>query len=193
MGMKLITAATSEPITLAELKQQCRVDTSDEDAVLNLAIAAARAKCENYTGRALVNQTWEQTLDEFPEAEIELLKPPVSSIVSVKYIDVDGVEQTLSNTLYTLDSAAFPGGWLLPAFDTSWPTTRDQANAVAVRYVCGYGADSTTVPSDVRMWLLMTAGFVFSQREAFVVNGKIAEIPSRFIDSLLDPYVVLKA
>jgi uncharacterized phiE125 gp8 family phage protein len=192
MGMKLITAATAEPITLAELKQQCRVDTSDEDDVLNMAIAAARAKCENYTRRALVNQTWEQTLDEFPDAEIELLKPPVSSITSVTYIDANGTVQTLSNSLYTLDNATYPA-WLLPAYDTSWPDTRDTANAVTVRYVCGYGADGTAVPSDIRMWLLMTASFVFSQREAFVVGGKIAEIPSRFIDSLLDPYVVLKA
>ena len=80
MGLKLITAAGSEPITLAQLKAQCRVDTSDDDAVLTLAIAAARAKAENYTGTAIISQTWEQTLDAFPEAEIEILKPPVTSI-----------------------------------------------------------------------------------------------------------------
>ena len=34
MGLKLINAAGTEPITLAQLKAQCRVDTTDDDAVL---------------------------------------------------------------------------------------------------------------------------------------------------------------
>ena len=64
-----------------------RQDGTDDDAVPTLAIAAARAKAENYTGTAIISQTWEQTLDEFPDAEIELLKPPVTAVTSVSYVD----------------------------------------------------------------------------------------------------------
>lgn len=190
MGLKLHTAAASEPITLAQLKAQCRVDTSDDDAVLTLAIAAARAKAENYTGTAIISQIWEQTLDAFPEAEIELLKPPVTTINAVTYIDANGAAQTLSSDAYALDASTFPG-WLLPAYDTSWPDTRDQANAVTIRYTTGY-ADAAAVPGDMRAWLLMTAAFIYAQREVMVLGGKVAEIPSRFCDSLLDPYRVFK-
>jgi len=190
MGLKLITAAGAEPITLAQLKAQCRVDTTDDDAVLTLAIAAARAKAENYTGTAIVTQTWEQTLDAFPTAEIELLKPPVTAITSVNYIDVNGVSQTLSSANYRLDDSTYPG-WLLPAYNATWPETRDQANAVTIRFVTGY-ANEAAVPGDMKAWILLTAAFIYAQREAMVLGGKIAEIPNRWVDSLLDPYRVFK-
>lgn len=193
MSLRLISAAAAEPITLAELKAQCRVDTADEDSVLNACIAAARAKAENITGRALITQTWEQGIDaqDVPDAEIELLKPPVQSISSVRYYDEAGTLQTLSSALYTLDAHTYPS-WLLPAVGTAWPTVRDQANAMLIQYVCGYGADGTTVPPDLRAWLLMTAAFLFSNREAYVVDGRVAEVPNRFVDSLLDPYRIFK-
>ena len=190
MGLKLINAAIAEPITLAQLKAQVRQDTTDDDAVLTLAIAAARAKAENYTGTAIISQTWEQTLDEFPAAEIELLKPPVTSITSLSYVDTTGATQVISSGNYALDAATFPG-WLLPAYGYEWPETRDQANAVTIRYVTGY-ADAAAVPGDMRAWLLMTAAFIYAQREVMVLGGKVAEIPSRFCDSLLDPYRVFK-
>lgn len=190
MGLKLITPAATEPITLAQLKAQCRVDTADDDAVLTLAIQAARAKAENYTGTAIITQVWEQTLDAFPEAEIELLKPPATAITSVTYVDEDGVTQVMPSANYSLDVSTFPG-WLLPAYGTDWPTTRDQANAVAIRYATGY-ADANAVPGDLRAWLLLTAAFIYAQREAMVLGGKVAEIPARFVDSLLDPYRVFK-
>lgn len=190
MGLKLIIAAASEPITLAQLKAQCRVDTSDDDAVLTLAIAAARAKAENYTGTAIVSQTWDQTLDAFPQAEIELLKPPVTAITSVSYVDTDGANQVLASSNYRLDDSTYPG-WLLPAFDAEWPATQDQANAVTIRYVTGY-ANEAAVPGDMKAWILLTAAFIYAQREAMVLGGKVAEIPSRFVDTLLDPYRVFK-
>lgn len=190
MGLRLITAATAEPISVGELKLQCRIDGSDEDALLPVLIAAARAKAENYTGAALMPQVWEQTLDTFPEAEIEILKPPASGIESVRYIDAAGAEQTLSPAAYVLDRAAFPG-WLLPVSGAQWPATLDAANAVAVRYQCGY-ADAASVPADIRAWLLMTAAFLYAQREALSMDGKASEIPGRFCDALLDPYRVWK-
>lgn len=200
MGLKIITPATLEPITLDQLKSQCRVDTSDEDALLTLAIAAARAKAEGYMGAAIMRRTVEQTLDDFPEAEIEVQLPPAwsttsnaavpLSLVSVEYLDESGVNQTISNTLYTLEDASWPF-WVLPAVDVEWPSTLGSANCVRVRYQTGY-ADQASVPGDVRAWLLLTAAFIYAQREVMVLDGKVAEIPSRFVDSLLDPYRVFK-
>ena len=59
-----------------------------------------------------------------------------------------------------------------------------------VRLVLGYEAQSD-VPGDIRSWLLLTAAFLYVNREAFDLGGKMIEIPSRFVDSLLDPYRVL--
>lgn len=190
MGLKLVTAPSVEPITLAELKLQCRIDSNDEDALLDLIIKAARAKAENYTGTAIVTQVWDQTLDAWPCAEIELLKPPATAITSVTYRDVAGATQTLSNTLYVLDAAQFPG-WLLPAYGAAWPATDGSANCITIRYATGY-ADAASIPGDMRAWLLLTAAFLYAQREVMVMGERISEIPQRFVDSLLDPYRVFK-
>ena len=44
----------------------------------------------------------------------------------------------------------------------------------------------------MRAWLLLTAAFIYAQREVMVLGGKVAEIPARFVDSLLDPYRLFK-
>lgn len=204
MGIQLITAATLEPITVAEAKLQCQIDTSDFDTLLPLLIAAARQKAENYMDAAIMQRTVEMTLDAFPEAEIRLEQPvawnklhgglgavacPVS-ITSVNYVDTAGATQTLAGSAYSLDLSVWPF-YLLPAVDTEWPDTRDQANAVTIRYQLGYDATSK-VPADIRAWLLMTVDFMFANRESMVLDGKVAEIPNRWTDALLDPYRVFE-
>ena len=53
--------ASQEPITLALLKAQARVDGNGEDALLLVYAAAAREKVEAYTGRFFAPQTLELT------------------------------------------------------------------------------------------------------------------------------------
>jgi uncharacterized phiE125 gp8 family phage protein len=164
MSLTLITAPAAEPVTLAEAKLQCRIDGTELDAMLARYIAGARDAAEHKLGgRKLINQTWELALDAFPVAEIDLRLAPVASITSVKYIDVAGVEQTLASNAYTLDAATLPA-WLLPAYGTEWPATLDTANAVKVRFVVGYGADGTTVPPKVVLWLLAHIGYSHAQQ-----------------------------
>lgn len=200
MGLKVFTPAAIEPITLAEAKLQCQIDTTDWDTLLPLLIAAARAKAENYMGAAIMQRTLDQTLDAFPDAEIALEQPPAwnntvplacpLSISSITYVDDAGTTQTLAGAAYTLDTSIWPF-YVLPAFDTEWPSTRDQANAVTVRYVLGYSSQAA-VPGDIRGWLLMTVAFLFAQRESIMMDGRVSEIPSRWTDAMLDPYRVFR-
>ena len=134
MGVKVITPAAQQ-IPTADLRAHCRIGT-DEDALLIGFLAGAVGHAEHYTQRSIGSQTLELALDEFPTGSIELLRGPVTSITSIKYIDVSGVEQTLSNTLYTLDDYGLKA-WAVPAFETDWPVTKAVANAVKVRYVAG--------------------------------------------------------
>jgi uncharacterized phiE125 gp8 family phage protein len=185
MALKLITAPTEEPITLAQAKLHCRVDVSDDDTLLTLAISAARRAAEQRMTRALITQTWELALDAFPSAEIELPMPPVQSITSVKYTDTSGVEQTISASDYTLDTYG-ARHWLIPAQGVSWPSAIDAANAVKIRFITGYGA-AATVPEDIKAWLLLAIGTFYANRET-VAQGQVVELPGSFWKSLLDPY-----
>ena len=63
MTSTLIAGPGEEPVTLAEAKAWCRIDASDEDALVTALIAAARLQVESLTGRALVTQSWRLTLD----------------------------------------------------------------------------------------------------------------------------------
>lgn len=185
MPLALITPPAVEPISLAEAKLHARVDDSDRDTLITVFIKSAREAAEHELGRALITQTWRLTLDEFPEAEIELPKPKVLSIVSVGYVDASGVDQVVSSANYTLDSAQLPG-WVLPAEDFDWPATRAIANAVRVDFTAGYGPAATDVPASVRQWMLLQIGAAVKQAEAFASGFTVAELPNRWVDGLLD-------
>lgn len=186
MTLLLITAPATEPITLQEAKIHLRVDDSEEDTSISMAIQTARQEAEHMTGRALITQTWERVLDAFPAGAIELGNPPIISITSVKYLDPNGVEQTLAGSAYTIDAVKMPG-WLHPAAGTTWPNTQtDVPNAVRVRFLCGYGAASA-VPANVRRWMLLRIGTMHEHRQEAVVGVSVTPLPRDYTDRLLDP------
>jgi uncharacterized phiE125 gp8 family phage protein len=190
MALIRITAPAVEPLTLAEAKLHCRVDGSDEDALITALIVAAREQAEHETGRALVTQTWELVHDAFPEAFV-LRKAPIQSVTSLKYLDsTTSVEQTLDPADYILDKDSEPG-YVVPAYGKAWPNTWQVPNAVRVRYVCGYGL-AAAVPVAIKQWMLLAIGTMYAQRET-IISGQAASLPDRFWSSLLDPYRLYEA
>ena len=95
--MPLITPPTAEPLTLAQVKAHLRIDAdiTDADALLTGLIPAARGQAEHRTGRRFGVQTWQRAYDAFPAWSLMLPDPPVIDIVSIKYDDPAGAEQTL--------------------------------------------------------------------------------------------------
>lgn len=188
MALKLITAATALAVSLVEAKAHLRIDVSDDDTLLTAMITAATEAAEQATGRAIMPQTWELTLDAFPES-LELTRVPVASITSVTYVDLDGTDQTLSALLYSLDNADdFGPAYVVPAYGTEWPETRDEINAVQVRYAAGY-ADAAAVPESIKSWIKLQVGAMYENRESETVGvGK--PIALGFADRLLDRYKV---
>jgi uncharacterized phiE125 gp8 family phage protein len=191
MPAKLITAPAVEPVTLAEAKAHLYVTHSDDDALIGSLIAAAREDVEHWLQRALVEQTWELALAAFPYSPpvIKLPMAPLSSITSIKYLDSDGVEQTLAATDYTADTSAEPGA-VVPAYGLAWPATRAERNAVRVRYVAGYGADATIVPASIKAFIKMRVGALYENRESFVAGQPIHAAPRDFSYGLIARYKV---
>lgn len=181
----MVALPSVEPVTVDEFKAWSRDPSSTEDAVISVIIMGVRETAEKYLNRALITQTVDQFLDSFPDSEIELERTPVQSITSVKYYDDAGILQTLDPANYTLDNATVPG-WLLPAVNAQWPSTYPQANAVIIRYTCGYGSSGASCPGDVMLWMRMVGNYCFENRASVVMDGKAVEIPNRFIDRLMD-------
>jgi uncharacterized phiE125 gp8 family phage protein len=180
MGLTLITAPTIEPISLTEAKAHLRVTHTDDDTMIGLLIRAARQWIEGpygFLGRALVQQTWRLTLDEFPATgDIKIPLPPLRSVVSVLYDDSGGVEQLLPPTSYFVDTASDPG-WLVKVTNATWPTTLDAINTVRIDFIAGYAptADSppdltANIPFNIKAALLLVLGNLYENREATVAT-----------------------
>lgn len=60
------TGPASEPVTLAEAKDQLYITDTTHDAYITSLIQAAREQVENFTSRALLPQTFTMYLDRFP-------------------------------------------------------------------------------------------------------------------------------
>ena len=187
MATKIITAPSVEPVSLTEAKDHCRVDGAEFDALFNgVIIPAARESAEHELNRALCTQTRELVLDEF-EDELFLFGDPIQSVVSIKYLDSYGVQQTLDPINYTLDKDSSPG-CVKVSYGKVWPETYKEMNAVRVQYVCGYG-NAAAVPSAIKAWILLAIGTLKAQTET-IGDNKQASLPDRFWHRLLDPYRV---
>lgn len=187
MAYKIITAPSVEPVTLSEAKDHCRIDGSELDSLLNgVIIPSARESAEHELNRALCTQTRELVLDSFSDALI-LTGSPIQSVVSVKYLDSSGLEQTLDPQDYVIDKDSEPG-YVVIGYGKAWPATYQTINAVRVRYICGYGV-ADDVPAAIKAWMLLAIGTMVAQAETMTTKQATA-LPDRFWHRLLDPYRV---
>lgn len=163
MALKLITPP--EPVLTWEdavTKLHLRVEGDEDQALVELYIAAATAYLDGYSGilgRAIGVQTWDLIYDAFPGGAIKLPLAPVLSVTGIYYADADGIEQTISTDDYYVDTAS-SDGWVVPA--GSWPTPISAANAVRVRFVAGY----EDVPADIVTVILLLTAHWYRNREA---------------------------
>jgi uncharacterized phiE125 gp8 family phage protein len=158
MSLRLVTPPTEYPITRAEAKAHCRVDGTGEDSLIDSYIAAATAHVESYTGRAIVQQTWELVLDDLTDA-ILIPKGPVQSVTYIHYFDTDEVEQTLNAALYSVDNVSDPA-WVVRLADASYPEVAEGVNNVIVRFVAGYSA----VPPEIKAAVFLLVAHFYDNR-----------------------------
>ena len=174
-----MTAPSSDPVTVDELKAHLRVTTDEEDATLASYITAAREYIERQTGRALGEQVRETSADAFPRGNsIPLGFAPVVSIESVKYIDPDGVEQTLTEDSYLEDTRSEPGHLVL-APGKSWPIAAQIPSSVRIGYKCGIQASAT-----MKQAVLFLAAHWAEQRVPVNIGNIVNDIPHS-LDALI--------
>ncbi len=191
MNLKLITAATIEPVSLTEAKAHLRVTSTDEDTLIGIIIKAARQSAESMTRRSLASQVFELSLDDFPEEEIVLPMPPVESITSIKYKDSDGVETTWDSSKYVFYNSE--PAKIIPVYGEVFPSfTPYPAGAVKIRFTAGYktsGTDiSLIIPEAIKQALLLLIGSFYENREDLLSKGHIPKSLPFGVDALLYPY-----
>lgn len=154
-------------------------DPYGEESLIDGYIAAASAWIDGpagWLGRSIGTQTLELRTNAFASCD-RLPYGPVQLIASVKYVDAQGVEQTLAPSQYEL-----VGGGLSLKAGASWPSHRGDAEGVRIRYVAGEQA----VPAQVRQAVLLLVGQWFSNRMSVVVGTIVNQIPFG-VEALLQP------
>ncbi len=188
------TTTYTDNIADASLGAAVPTTNTTEDPYLISLRQSAREYVESFCRRALLTQTWDYKLDAFPPdgCAIELPLSPVSSVTSVSYVDTNGDSQTWSSSLYQTDLPSGPKAVrarIQPAYSQYYPVARTQMNAVTVRFVAGYGAAASSVPSSMKSGMKLLIAHWYEQREAVAVGVGIGviSVPST-IDALLLPY-----
>lgn len=211
MTVREITAPSVEPITLAQAKEWCRIDsddTSQDTTVLPMLIAAMRRYAEHLTGRAFIQRSlqlvmpgWPPLTDPCLPPQIELPFPPLGEVTSITYLDINGVEQTLATDQYTVHDWREPA-LVVPAYLAVWPYTRFAMDAVRVNFTAGYAPvgspqdsvayQATVLPTNLLLWMHARIATLYEQREQLVIDARAAMdvLPRNFADGLLDDLVV---
>jgi len=177
-SLKIVTEPAVEPVTVELMKDHLRVDDTYDDTLVALYTAMAREYAEGYCWRSFISQTWDYKLDCFPSsdsAKILIPRCPLQSVTSITYVDTDGDTQTWSSSEYTVGTNTEPG-FVVPAYDESYPSTRTQPEAVTIRFVGGYGDSPEDVPNKVKLAIMHLTAHYYENRQSNTVKA-MADVP----------------
>lgn len=183
--IQAVATVTVESSFSVSVVKNSNVNT--EDILLASYITTAREHCEDITNRALASTTFELIMDKFPYNKIELPRPPVESVTSIKYTDCLGTEtEWLPVTKYIFYNSE--PAIIVPAYGEVFPDfTPYPIGAVKIRFIAGYRADATDpnllIPEKIKQAILLICGHLYEHREE-VTEEVLKNIPMG-IDSLL--------
>jgi len=187
-NLTLKTPPTTEPLTIAEIKEYLRLDADDttEDNDLTAYLTAAREYCETFQNRAYITQTWEMSFDHWPPLVIDLPRGSLQTVDTVSYKDSDGVTTELTeNTDYVYSTRGIIGR-LAPPYGKSWPVaTLFPLDAVVIEFTCGYGDEATSVPSKVIHAIKLLVSHWYEHRTPLYDTNQAPEEIAFTVSSLL--------
>jgi len=194
-SLSIITDATGDPVSVGEVREFCRIDSTREDRLLKSWTKTAVSYGENFTKRDFMPKTRKLVLDNFA-AIIDLPRAPLSTNstdVSIEYVNTTGGTATVDATVYVVDSDSEPGKIIL-AYDSEWPSIRQEKNAVRITYKTGYALDASsnvTTPESIKDWIKMRVNGMYQFREPVVADESLRYLRRDFVDGLLDPYIII--
>ena len=187
-SLKVQTQPVVEPVSVADAKAHCRIDTNTDDTYVAALVSAAREYVEAYMDESLIDQQLVMRLDAFPAA-IELPRPPMSqtasrTAVTIVYTANDaGSTATLATSQYRVDRDSTPGT-LRPLYGGSWPSHLLDYGSVTVTWWAGRGEDGGKVSQRVKAAILMLVGQWYERRMA-ADAASMSEMPFG-VKALLD-------
>jgi uncharacterized phiE125 gp8 family phage protein len=183
MTSYLLAGPAEEPVSLVEAKLFLKVDDEAEDGLITTLIGAARLHVEGVTGRALLAQSWRVVLDGWPtDRQVKLPVTPFMAVTEITAYDADGTGHDILLAQFLRE----PDRLLLPTTVIGMPVLRER-QGIEVDYVAGFGTEPHDVPPDIRQALLALVAYWYEHRDAVIVAGSGAVVPSGF-DRMVSGY-----
>jgi len=174
-------APTDLAVSMVEARQQLRVDTTgspataEDDTIIETLIDAVTQEIDagtGWLGRAIAPQTWKLSLSEFPSV-IRLPFPPLISVVSLTYTDLDGNSQTLTEgtdfRVVKEEGISAGPACIVPTYLGTFPAARSDFDTVQVIFQCGYGSGSpvtANIPDIIKRYVLSALAVAYDTRDS---------------------------
>ena len=184
-ALELLEAPATTPVTLTEVKDQLRIEHTDDDTLINrlINVAVAYTDVQGALGHAMITQKWGQWVNSTPPQTVKLLLGPLIAVTAVKYYDANGTLQTDTLSNYEIFGTEF-STTIGPKEGFAWPVTQDRPDAIRIEYTIGYGSATTDIPETLRHALMMLIGHWYDNRETTMMD-ELSNVPYGF-DALMD-------
>lgn len=161
LDVEIKTDLTTEPVTVAEMKDYLNIDFGAWDTLLATLISGARSKMERYTGCTFGTKTLVATFQKVAD-NIDIPYGPIQSITSVKSIDESGVKTNLTaGTDYLVTGNNFKN---IRFYGINTP--------IEIEYVAGYDP----LPVDLKVAIMKQVGMDFEFRENVMDASQVVEL-----------------
>lgn len=173
-------------VTWEQAAAHLKLDANDPEKTYIIGlVAAATAHIDGprgWLGRAIGVQTLDVWFDDFSCGSFKLPYPELIGITSINWIDPAGTTGAAVPGQYELRGRMLGSAW-----GQSWPATRNQFEAVRIRYQAGF----QTLPDDLRAAILLMTADLFENRSSVAAVAGVSAVPtSTTVQTLLAPYVV---
>ncbi|WP_291732331.1 hypothetical protein [Leisingera sp. F5] len=171
-----IKSAGALPLSVEDLRDRLRIDTAAEDGLLDAFLAAGASEIDGPDGAgvAMMAQTWTRSLDSWAH-EIVLPGWPVTGVSEIRYLDVDGNQQTLDHAAAFRAVLGRDPARLVRKPGAALPALLAGPGVVEVDYTLGK-ATAAEVDAGLVAALSLLAGHFYENREA-TASGQVVEVP----------------
>lgn len=176
MTSYLLAGPAEEPVSLVEAKAYLKIDNTAEDGLITTLIGAARLHVEGVTGKALLAQSWRVVLDDWPDnGVVKLPVSPLISVTGITAVDDHGGSHDIALAQFLSE----PDRLIVPRVVVGMPMLQER-QGLEIDYVAGFGTEPEDVPADLRQALLGLVAHWYEHRDAVIVAGSGAVVPSGF-------------
>lgn len=150
--------AADEPVSLEDVKIQCRIDWDDEDGLIEGAIIpGARALAEGVSGCAIREARYQQAIPAEGSAALS-----IGGVLQIESVQLDGVDV---------------------AYTSRIEARRTYITAPAGSVVTFKAGTDVAKHPGVKTWMLLICGWLYANRE--MLGGDVKEPPRYISDALL--------